>query len=152
VRRTAASRATGIAVVAALLAVAVWVGLRLHQQQLQRERGQAIFRGEVVVAGTLEGHDMPLPALATRCANCHEARNTPPGARSGPYAAPLNRDWLSTPRSRRGGPASLYQSRDLCAVLRTGIDPAHIIVPTIMPRYEISEMQCADLWAFLQSR
>jgi hypothetical protein len=145
-----------------LLALGAAYGYHAREQSAQTARGNAIFHGESIVAGRLEGHDTALPAKAARCSNCHEARNSAPagssvtsGASAVPsasYAAPLNREWLETDRSRRGGPPTHFRPADLCALLRTGIDPGHIILPTIMPRYEISDMQCADLWAYLESR
>jgi hypothetical protein len=141
-----------------VLLLGAWCAYQARSHSAHAARGNSIFHGEIVVPGRLEGHDTPLPAMAARCSNCHEARNVPPAGSaansSAPssYAAPLNREWLSTDRSRRGGPPTHYRSSDLCALLRTGIDPGHIILPTIMPRYEISDMQCADLWAYLESR
>lgn len=155
--RIAATAGVGV-----LLALGAWCTYHVLSQSARTARGNSIFHGEIVVPGRLEGHDTPLPAMATRCSNCHEARNVAPAgsaantgvpaAAGASYAAPLNRAWLSTDRSRRGGPPTHYRPADLCALLRTGIDPGHIILPTIMPRYEISDMQCADLWAYLVSR
>jgi hypothetical protein len=34
-------------------------------------------------------------------------------------------------------------------VLRTGIDPVHILIPTAMPRYAASDLECAALWGYL---
>jgi hypothetical protein len=138
-----------------LLGLGTWFAYRARQHDLQREHGRSIFHGEIMVPGSLQGHDTPLPSMATRCSNCHEASNAAPNA--GPatassYAAPLNRQLLTLPKSRRGGPPTLYNAALMCTLLRTGIDPAHIIVPTIMPRYEISDLQCADLWSYLESR
>ena len=151
---------------AALLAGAAWMARQAHQHGMQVERGRAIFHGERTVAGKLEGHDSALPALATRCDNCHEARNAAPlnspnapsgaavtgGAGADTFATPLDRERLSTLKPRHGGPKSAYQLAQFCALLRTGVDPAYIIVRTIMPRYDISDAQCADLWAYLESR
>jgi hypothetical protein len=154
--RIAATAGAGV-----LLALGAWYAYRLSSHSASKSRGNSIFHGEIVVPGRLEGHDTPLPAMAARCSNCHEARNISPAggatnsgapATTGSFAAPLNREWLSTDRPRRGGPPTHYRSSDLCALLRTGIDPGHIILPTIMPRYEISNMQCADLWTYLESR
>jgi hypothetical protein len=158
----AASLAAAAAGSAALLAGAAWMAWQAHQRGIQVERGRALFHGEVAVPGTLEGHDTALPVLATRCANCHEASNAAPlgaevaavtgGAGAGTFATPLDRAHLSARKPRRGGPPSAYQPAQFCVLLRTGVDPAQIIVRTIMPRYDISDAQCADLWAYVESR
>jgi hypothetical protein len=59
---------------------------------------------------------------------------------------------LSTPRTRRGGPPSVFDASRLCALLRTGQDPAHVIISTTMPRYQISDEQCQALWSYLLTR
>ncbi len=63
----------------------------------------------------------------------------------------LTAQYLSVPRSRRGGPPSAYDATRLCLLLRTGRDAADVLVPTTMPRYAVTDAQCADLWAFLGS-
>jgi hypothetical protein len=96
------------------------------------------------------GHDLALPTLATRCVNCHEAPSTPQNAT--PFALALTSQRLQTPQSRRGAPPSTFDARRLCELLRNGIDPAQVMVSTTMPRYEITDAQCEDLWAHLISR
>jgi len=124
-----------------------------HQQ-----RGAAIFYGEIDISGRLAGHDLVLPTLATRCANCHEEPNpTPPPTSSTipsttSFAQPLTSQYLQTPQVRRGGPSSIFNAQRLCELLRTGIDPTHIIISTTMPRYDITDAQCEDLWAFLETK
>lgn len=125
---------------AAAWAVPAWQG---RQDRLQ---GQAMFRGEASLPARLVGHEIDLPAVATRCGNCHEA------ATPQPFATPLGREQLMRPRVRRGGPPSSYDAARLCQLLRDGVDPAHVMISTTMPRYEISPLQCSDLWAFLVSR
>jgi hypothetical protein len=89
---------------------------------------------------------MPLPDVAWKCSNCHEVNA---GNR---YARPLDRSSLTTPQLRRGGPPSRYDAQSLCALLRTGIDPAQIMIDTTMPRYALSDAQCMQLWQYLQTR
>jgi len=128
-----------------------------------RQRGQAYFLGEAVLAGRLSGHAMDLPSVASRCVNCHRdsadaraasaraAGNTglDPSADAG--APPLGRAWLTQWRSRRFAPASRYDAASLCTLLRSGVDPAMVVIPATMPRYQASDAQCADLWNFLMS-
>src|SRR5204863_2269697 len=109
----------------------------------------------------LSGHEIGLPTVATRCINCHAASGTAAGgsapdgpARGGlaaarPYASPLSAEWLTLPRSRRGGPPSDYDLGRLCRLLRTGVDPAQVVISTVMPRYDATDAQCAALWQYL---
>jgi hypothetical protein len=141
------------AAVAALVALAGDAALREQRADAQRERGAALFRGDAALPGRVAGHDTALPALATRCSNCHEAPAAAPSAlASAPYAAPLTAAHLMSLRVRRGGPATVYDAARLCALLRSGTDPAHVMIATTMPRYDITEAQCQDLWAHLVSR
>jgi hypothetical protein len=136
-----------------LLALAAW-GWRTADAVAQREHGAALFGGKEALAGRLLGHEQPLPGLATRCSNCHDAVKTGPGATSAVAAStpPLTAVELSTPRSRRGGPPSAFDASRLCALLRNGTDPAHVIISTTMPRYQISDEQCRALWSYLLTR
>lgn len=138
---------------AAVLALAAW-GWRGTEATAVRARGAALFSGQEALAGRLVGHDQPLPALATRCSNCHGATSAGPGLASAAAAATpaLTADELSTPRVRRGGPPSVFDAGRLCALLRSGTDPAHVIISTTMPRYQIDDEQCHALWTYLSTR
>ncbi|APW39701.1 hypothetical protein RD110_22930 [Rhodoferax koreense] len=147
-----------LAVVAAL--AAAWLAMRQAGNEAAVKRGQALFLGEAGLPGRLAGHVRTLPASTTRCVNCHGASideaataraagNTGwSGAltRSAPILGHAN---LALPRGRRGGPATAYDARALCTLLRTGVDPARIVISGAMPRYEPSDAQCAELWAYL---
>ena len=124
-------------------------------------RGAALFHGQAPLEGRLPGHDQALPALASRCANCHgdananvnaNANASPAGRDSYRVDARLDALSLLTSRSRRGGPTSRFDAASLCQVLRTGVDPASVLVDPIMPRFTISDGDCRDLWAFLSRR
>lgn len=145
--------------IAALVAISATPLADEWQSPRQLQRGAAMFAGEEAISARLLGHDIDLPAQASRCINCHELRDEVPivsegAAKTAPsiYAAELNRAALTTPTVRRGGPASVFDAASLCSLLRTGVDPASIIISTTMPRYRISDAQCADLWAYLLSR
>jgi hypothetical protein len=125
------------------------------QGAAERARGAALFDGRTPLAGRVVGHAVALPPAATRCANCHEQANaTPsaPGAASAPFATVLDGAGLGSMRVRRGGPASRYDAASLCGVLRSGTDPAHVMISTTMPRYDITDAQCLELLAFLAAR
>lgn len=102
--------------------------------------GEAIFVGERALAARLGGDVTPLPPAATRCANCHR------DARFGPV---LDAASLAESRARRGGPPSRYDAASLCRLLRTGVDPADVVITRAMPRYAISDADCAALWHYL---
>ena len=50
---------------------------------------------------------------------------------------------------RRGGPPSRYDAAGLCTLLRSGVDPAHVIILRTMPRYDINDADCQSLWLHL---
>lgn len=114
--------------------------------------GERLFRGDVPLAASLAGRREPLPAVASRCINCHRTGAAPrasAAARLGPMLTPAT---LLTAWPRRGGPPSVYGPAAFCHLLRSGIDPAQVIIDTRMPRYELSDAQCAALWSFLTHR
>lgn len=134
----------------ALTASVAGLWLKQRQTEQQRARGQALFTGEAALPGRLAGHATALPTQATRCINCHASDATaPPGPPT--LGPPLTRQRLVSMQSRRGGPASRFDAASLCRALRSGVDPAQVLLPTSMPRYEATDAQCADLWAHLES-
>jgi hypothetical protein len=50
---------------------------------------------------------------------------------------------------RRGGPPSAFDRDTFCRLLRTGVDPAWVVVDVSMPRYALSDEQCHALWTHL---
>ncbi len=153
-------RIVGLVSGLALLAIVVF-----WQQHAagQRRLGEALFHGQAALSAHLSSHAELLPAIASRCSNCHEQVNrlpTPASAGStGPvaqravsYAPPLTSEELTQPRKRRGGPPSAYGSGEFCELLRSGTDPAHVIITTDMPRYAATNEQCQQIWAYLVDR
>lgn len=127
------------------------------------DAGAALYSGTVAMQAHLAGDTDALPVVATRCINCHElaagaatsapsvaAGQRPAGA--GSYAAALNRTWLVMPQTRHGGPATQYDAASFCTLVRTGEDPAHVLIPPVMPRYDATDAQCESLWTYLRSR
>lgn len=112
--------------------------------------GQRIFEGQEPLPARLAGHDEVLPAMATRCVNCHSPAASAAPGKSG-FAPTLSADWLARPHPRRGGPPSAYDVRAFCRLLRDGIDPAQVLIDTTMPRYPLSNEQCAALWTFVNN-
>jgi len=50
---------------------------------------------------------------------------------------------------RRGGPPSRYELGAFCRLLRVGIDPASVVIPGNMPRYQVTDQECRELWTYL---
>ena len=136
---------------AAVAALAVW-GWIVLQASAERTRGAAIFGGSAALPGRLPGHDAALPTFATRCINCHGAATATPTGASATFATAISGATLTTPRSRRGGPMSTFDATRLCTLLRDGTDPAHVVISTTMPRYDVTDAQCNDLWVYLNTR
>jgi hypothetical protein len=110
-------------------------------------RGVELFLGREPLKGTIRGHEASLPPEFVACGSCHGAAHVQSPA--GTYAPPLVSSWLREPRVRRGGPPSSYDLPSFCRLLRTGVDPASILIARIMPTYEIDDTQCSNLWTFV---
>jgi hypothetical protein len=111
------------------------------------ERGRALFVGREALSGKLRHHRSPLPAEVVACRNCHAlGPDAAPRAARGPR---LDRALLLEQRPRRGGPPSAYAEASFCKLLRTGIDPAHVMIAREMPVYRADDAQCLSLWQFL---
>ena len=117
-------------------------GVSLAGGEAIYERAQAVVakvNGETVMAG------------AARCANCHGDLGE--GRREGVLVAvPLQRSALMQSHSRRGGPASAYGRASFCRSLRSGVDPAGVVLDTAMPRYDLSDQSRASFWNFVIGR
>lgn len=149
-----------MALLAAAAAAAGLHAWRVHAAAAQVERGRRLAEGSAALPGRIAGHDVALPAATTRCANCHQpaaSATVPASLRGGiegvaSAAPPLDRRSLTTAQPRRNGPPSAYDAAALCRLLRTGVDPASIVLPATMPRFSPTDAQCAELWAFLVAR
>ncbi len=122
-----------------------------------RELGRQLFSGELSLNGRMVGHSQVLPQQALRCTNCHQGETLPSpppleaDSTTQDFGPKLNASTLAHPRARRGGPASLYDAKSFCRLLRDGIDPAHVMIPQTMPRYVFNDAECEALWTFLVS-
>jgi len=108
-------------------------------------RGEQLFDGDEPIKGMLPGHDEALPAFASKCSNCHRTTSGPADSSQ----IVLTRSALLFAAPRRGGPPSRYELSSFCMLLRTGIDPARIIIVHTMPRYDLDDAQCLDLWNYV---
>jgi hypothetical protein len=135
------------------LAVALFcIGVTAQAGAEDAARGRQLFVGEAPLAARIVGQDFALPTQASRCINCHGPTAAPPGA-SGAVALPaapvLSAATLGDAVRRRGGPPSRYDAAALCVLLRSGVDPAHVMIQRTMPRYDISDADCRALWRHL---
>jgi hypothetical protein len=141
--------------------------LQQARQRVAVAQGNQLFHGDAPLTGRIVGHEMVLPVGVSRCMNCHETRsaaisaaasavaNQVPGtagAVAGRFGPALDRDTLTQMRARRGGPPSRYDVQALCTLLRTGVDPAQVMIPQTMPRYEIDAAGCEALWGYINTR
>jgi hypothetical protein len=118
---------------------------------VSRLSGRGLFFGETPLRGIIQGHDRPLPPELVRCANCHvpDSRATSGVSNATPR---LDRSRLTEFRRRRGGPPSQFTPASFCRLLRTGVDPAYILITRQMPRYTIEGSQCLELWEYLMEQ
>lgn len=116
----------------------------LGPQDQARQLGQRWFEGSMPLKGRMIGHEQDLPTTASVCINCHGA-----SSQQQRFALDLNRAWLTQPQARRGGPASRYDVKSFCRVLRDGVDPAWVVINQAMPRFDVTDLQCRALWLHL---
>ena len=108
--------------------------------------GRRMFFGDASLQGAIVGHPEALPPRLVACANCHVGTAGPTAASYGPR---LEGTRLTEMRGRRGGPPSAFSPASFCRMLRTGVDPASILITRQMPRYTLDDNQCLGLWHYL---
>ncbi len=144
---------TACASAAALAAVLVTPGTAASNDGAV-QRGLQLYAGAAPLQGTITGHAAPLPPGAARCINCHALGTAGPArAASAPssFGPLLTRERLTQRIARRGGPPSAYDETNFCRLLRSGIDPAYVLIPRDMPRYTLADADCRSLWLYLNS-
>lgn len=129
----------GTSVAAATAAVAL--------NLLAPTRGERLFDGTDPLVGTLADHATPLAAGAARCTQCHAGPRRDTAVPT--FGPTLDRQHLREAWSRRGGPPVAYDLASFCRVMRIGIDPAHVVLPRSMPRFDIDDERCEALWQHL---
>jgi hypothetical protein len=108
--------------------------------------GHRMFFGDASLQGAIVGHPEALPARLVACANCHLGGAGLGAASFGPQ---LDGPRMTEMRGRRGGPPSAFSPTSFCRMLRTGVDPASILITRQMPRYTLDDNQCLGLWHYL---
>ncbi|HVV16896.1 MAG TPA: hypothetical protein VHH90_06795 [Polyangia bacterium] len=135
---------------AVALAAAVCSGTASARAPVTAARGRALYTGREPLAGRVRDHRSDLPAAVVVCRGCHGAGVAAPGAAPAPAPAPaIDRALLLEPRPRRGGPPSAYDLPAFCRLLRTGVDPAYVLVAREMPVFDLDDAQCESLWRFV---
>jgi hypothetical protein len=112
-------------------------------------RGRSLFDGAAALHGTIAGHARELPPPGARCINCHGAGAQPAAQPAAAFGPALTRGQLTQALPRRGGPPSHYDEATFCRLLRTGVDPAYVLITRSMPRYALPDEDCRALWAYL---
>jgi hypothetical protein len=115
----------------------------------EQARGRKLFVGDLPLAGRIAGHSEILPEIATRCVNCHTVNGAAASTPTNAFGTGLSAASLQSSMPRRGGPPSRFDQATMCRLLRTGIDPASIIVPRSMPLYDATDEECHALWSYL---
>lgn len=139
--------------VALLAAAAGLLGWRASLRPI--ELGAALYEGRAPLSARIDGHAVPMPADVVACANCHAPQSgaATAASRAAANAGPvLSGDLLIQARPRRGGPPSHYDLAAFCRLLRTGEDPAGVLLPRAMPRYDVDATACDALWRFVTAR
>jgi hypothetical protein len=111
-------------------------------------RGRALFTGKQPLAGRVRDHRSQLPAAVVVCQSCHNGQPVP-GSPAAAAAPRVDRALLLQALPRRGGPPSAYDRPAFCKLLRTGVDPAYVLVAREMPVFEIDDAQCESLWLYV---
>lgn len=121
------------------------------------ERGRQIYFGEPgspldTATAQIGGMDVSLPARGFPCASCH-GRAGSGFAERGAVPTDLSRGALTRPYSitgpqgRRRPPYDLEGFRN---AVRAGTDPGGNALSEAMPRFDLSDQDLRDLWAFLE--
>lgn len=128
---------------------ALWLGPGQHAAQAAR--GARLFDGSEPLVATLSGHTTPLPPDTARCIQCHTGPTTTTSTTSAqPLPGPvLDRRHLRDALPRRGGPPIAYELATFCRAVRSGVDPASVVLPRTMPRFDIDDARCEALWRYL---
>lgn len=125
----------------------------LFAQQAEQPLGARLYAGQQTLAGYIAGHETPLPETASRCVNCHVLAGSPRPAsgsqKTVAFGPLLSAEGLKGLVPRRGGPPSRYDLHAFCELLKTGVDPAKVIIQRTMPRYKLDEPQCEALWMYI---
>jgi hypothetical protein len=130
------------------LAAVAYAGMTWARAPVTVARGRALFTGREPLAGRVRDHRSNLPVAVVVCRGCHGAGVVAPGAPPPPAPA-VDRALLLELRPRRGGPPSAYDLPSFCRLLRTGVDPAYVLVAREMPVFDVDDARCESLWRFL---
>ena len=114
------------------------------------ERGAQLYRGQPPLQARLAASEDDLAPAAARCMNCHGS-GAHGVAEGGIVGSDIRGAILSRRVPRRGGPPAAYTRESFRTALRSGHDPASVVLSRAMPRYTLSDRDSDALWAFLVS-
>lgn len=138
----------GASCAAITLAAVVCAAPASARAPITAARGRALYTGREPLAGRVRDHRSDLPPAVVVCRGCHGDGVAAPGA-APPPAPAINRALLLEARPRRGGPPSAYDLPAFCRLLRTGVDPAYVLVAREMPVFDVDDARCESLWRFV---
>lgn len=141
-----------------LLSTGVFAGATLQEQlSPQEKRGKQIYMQGTSASGKeilayLGESSLEVPGSTMACANCHglDGQGKPEGG-----IIPSNLTWdaltkpygVTHPSGRKHPP---YTERGLELAITRGVDPGGNKLPGVMPRYQMSGEDLADLIAYLK--
>ena len=142
--------ALAVAMLLAAPAIA-WFGPWRHTApKALQARGARLFDGNEPLTAMLAGKAEPLAAGAARCSQCHAGpRAKDPKDPKASMFTVLDRYHLREALPRRGSQPVSYDLPTFCIALRNGVDPAQGVLPAGMPRFEIDDVRCGALWAYV---
>lgn len=149
--------ASTIKAVLVLLLMAAACGLPAHAELSAAEaRGRAIYFGEkgsALDTATVQIGDLEtsLPARTFPCASCH-GRTGAGQAERGVQPSNITRDALTRPYSIKeaaGRTRPPYTSSSFRTAVKAGKDAGGNALSEAMPRFNLTDKQLADVWAFL---
>ncbi len=129
------------------------------------DRGREIYRSGRTGSGkpllAVVSSDVLLPESQRACANCHARSglgysegNTISLPLTGPklfQAVEIAPKWTTQKRTEGAGTRPAYSDKTLAMAIRTGTDSAGRQLDQMMPRYQISDQDMADLTAYLKT-
>lgn len=141
-----------------LLSTAVFHGATLQEPlSPQEKRGKQIYvqgtsaSGQQILA-YLGDAALEVPGSSMACANCHglDGKGKPEGG-----IIPSNLTWESLTKPygvtrADGSKHAPYTERGLELAITRGLDPGGVKLPYVMPRYQMSSSDMADLIAYLK--
>lgn len=145
-----------VRLVTALLASVCFANASHAQLRPDEARGRSIYYGERSSAleqatARISDMDVDLPARSFPCASCHGEKGEGNSER-GIVPSNLSRDALTRPYEVAGQTGRMrpgYTREKFARAVQTGVDSGGSLLDQSMPRFNLTDRDTADLWAFL---